>query len=89
MVALMYLGRTTVHILSPNWCEIEILCWIEIDDPILLGGNNGAYRVECDEMEKGRKQKGKFGHKSKVLANLWGARGIDSETGKKQWILEP
>ena len=55
----------------------------------MLGGNNGAYRVECDEMEKGRRQKGKYGHKSKVLANIWGARGLDSQHGTKKWILEP
>ena len=62
---------------------------IEIDEPILLGGNNGKNRVEADEMEKGRRQRGRFGHKGKVLANIWGARGIDSKDGRNKWILEP
>ena len=61
----------------------------EVDVPILLGGDKQRKRVECDELDKGLRQKGLHGHSGKILANIWGARGIDLNDGIKKWLLFP
>ena len=40
-------------------------------------------------MDKGQRQKGNHGHKGVILANVWGARGIDVNDGRKKWLLFP
>ena len=61
---------------------------IQVDEPIILGGNNFEHRVESDEMRKGRKKKGIHGHSSQYICDAWGAFGHDIN-GKKKLVLEP
>ena len=56
---------------------------------IKLGGNKGGNRVETDDLVNGRRRKGRKGHATQILNNVWGARGIDPSDGKKKWLLEP
>ena len=61
----------------------------EVEAPIVLGGNRQRNRVEVDELEKGHRQKGQHGHKGIIQGNIWGARGIDVNDGRKKWLVFP
>ena len=52
-----------------------------------MGGHKQTRRVEADELDKGLRQKGLHGHRGVIQANIWGARGIDANDGRKKWIL--
>ena len=49
-----------------------------IDPVLVVGGDMGRQRVESDDLVAGRKRKGRWGHASKILANILGITGRDS-----------
>ena len=71
-----------------QYCLIFKLFHIEIDDPLLFGGNSGKNRVEIDELEKGYRKKGQHGHSGIIQAQIFGIRGINTK-GIKKWLLLP
>ena len=52
---------------------------IEVDEPLLFGGNLGKNRVEIDELEKGWRKKGQRGHSGIIQAQMFGVRGFNTK----------
>ncbi len=69
--------------------HLQVVVFFEVDPPVKLGGNNGRNRVEADSMRKGRSAKGPHGHRSRVICDLFGMRGVDTLDGRKKIILKP
>ena len=83
------LSRGTLYTFKLRFEALIVKGDKEFFPEIVLGGNAGNNRVEVDDLVAGRKRKGRFGHATQVLNNVWGARGICSTSGRKKWILKP